>query len=56
MDEAMISALITIVYYAMVAYIAALLVYNLIKTRTWEKELLYLIVLLPFLLRLFRLK
>jgi len=30
--------------------------YNLFKARSWDREILYIIVLLPFLLRLFRLK
>jgi hypothetical protein len=48
--------IITIIYYVLVAYVSVLLIYNLIKTKKWEKEVLYLIVLLPFLLRLFMLK
>lgn len=47
---------VTVLYYLLVAYVSALLVYNLIKSREWEKEILYVIVLVPFLLRLFRLK
>jgi hypothetical protein len=31
-------------------------VWNLVRTRSWEKEVLYIVVLLPFLLRLFHLK
>jgi hypothetical protein len=50
------TSVITFIYYALVAGIAAILLRNLIRTREWEKELLYLLVLLPFLLRLFRLK
>jgi len=49
-------SIITVIYYLLVAYTAVILIYNLIKTKTWEKEALYIIVLLPFLLRLFRLK
>jgi hypothetical protein len=48
--------IITIIYYLLIAYIVILLIVNLIKSRTWEKETLYIIVLIPFLLRLFRLK
>jgi uncharacterized membrane protein len=48
--------LITITYYALVAYVAAILLFNLLKSKSWEKELLYVVVLIPFLLRLFRLK
>ena len=48
--------LITILYYILIAYTVVLLISNLIKSKTWEKEVLYIIVLIPFLLRLFRLK
>jgi hypothetical protein len=48
--------LITIIYYALVAYVSAILVWNLVKSRKWDEEILYIIVLLPFLLRLFHLK
>ena len=51
-----LSGIVTFLYYMIVAYVAAIIVYNLIKSRNWEKEVLYVIVLLPFLLRLFRLK
>lgn len=51
-----VAKLITIIYYCLVAYIAVVLLWNLIRTKSWEKEILYLIVLVPFLLRLFRLK
>ncbi|MEE8386056.1 MAG: hypothetical protein V3S01_09075 [Dehalococcoidia bacterium] len=47
---------VTILYYLLVAYVSALLVYNLVKSREWQKEILYVIVLVPFLLRLLRLK
>ncbi|HYK90194.1 MAG TPA: hypothetical protein VE398_15570 [Acidobacteriota bacterium] len=50
------SGIITVIYYCMVAYIAAILVWNLIKAKRWDKEILYIVVLIPFLLRLFRLK
>ena len=50
------TSVISAVYYALVAYISVILVYCLVKTRNWEKELLYIIVLVPFLLRLFMLK
>lgn len=49
-------SLITFVYYALVGYICVLLAYNFLKSRSREREILYLVVLLPFLLRLFRLK
>jgi len=50
------SALVTIVYYAMTAYVAGLLIWNLIKSKRWQDEILTLIVLVPFLLRILRLK
>ena len=52
----MLAGLITLGYYFLVAYVAMLLLYNLFKARSWDREILYIIVLLPFLLRLFRLK
>ena len=48
--------LITIIYYLLIAYVSVILIYNLIKTKHWQKEILYIVVLIPFLLRLFRLK
>lgn len=48
--------IITILYYALTAYIAALIIWNLVRTKKWQEELLYIIILLPFLLRLLRLK
>jgi hypothetical protein len=47
---------ITFIYYALVAWVSIVLVRNLIRCRHWEKELLYVVVLLPFLLRLLLLK
>ena len=49
-------SIITIIYYCLIAYVSIILIYNLIKSKNLEKEILYIIVLLPFLLRLFRLK
>jgi hypothetical protein len=48
--------IITFLYYVLVAFVAVLIVYNLIKSRKWQDELLYIIILMPFLLRLLRLK
>jgi hypothetical protein len=53
---AILQSFITVLYYVLVGYIAVIMVWNFKKTKDWEKELLYLVVLLPFLLRLFRLK
>jgi hypothetical protein len=47
---------ITIIYWGLVAFASSLMIWNLLRTRNWEKEVLYLVVLLPFLLRLFWLK
>lgn len=50
------STLITISYYLMVAFFSVCFIWNFRKSKNWQQELLYLIVLMPFLLRLFRLK
>ncbi len=47
---------ITFLYYAMTAFIAVLMVWNFIKNRKWQDEVLYIIVLIPFILRLLHLK
>lgn len=51
-----LQTLITVIYYCVVAYVAVILIWNLVRTRKWQEEVLYVIVLLPFLLRLLRLK
>jgi hypothetical protein len=51
-----LQTVITLLYYLMVAFTVVLMIWNFIRTKEREKEVLYLIVLLPFLLRLFRLK
>jgi hypothetical protein len=48
--------IITALYYLMTAFIAVLLVWNFLKRKNWQEEVLYIIVLIPFLLRLLRLK
>ena len=48
--------MVTVLYYALVAFVSLLLVVNLLKSRRWERDVLYVLVLVPFLLRLFRLK
>ena len=48
--------IITWLYYLLVAYVVVLMVWNLLKSRKWQEELLYVVVLLPFVLRLLRLK
>jgi hypothetical protein len=51
-----LQALITLLYYGLVAWAAALLAYNFWRAKSWDREVLYLIVLVPFVLRLLRLK
>lgn len=48
--------MITILYYILVGFVVFLMGWNLIKSKKWQEEVLYVIVLLPFLLRLLRLK
>lgn len=48
--------IISALYYMLVAYIAVLMVWNLLRSKRWQDELLYVIVLIPFVLRLLRLK
>ena len=47
---------VTLLYYALVAFVSVVLVVNLLKSKKWERDVLYVLVLLPFLLRLLRLK
>ena len=53
---AMIAGIITAIYYLLVAYVIVLMVANLLREQSWERELLYVIVFLPLLLRLLHLK
>jgi len=48
--------IITILYYLLTCFIALLLIVNLLRSKKWQEEVLYILVLMPFLLRLFRLK
>jgi hypothetical protein len=48
--------IITILYYVLAAAAAGLIVWNIFKTKKWQEEVLYVVVLIPFLLRLLRLK
>jgi len=52
----LLQGVVTILYYALVAWVVAMMVWNLLRSRDWKEEVLYVIVLVPFLLRLFRLK
>jgi hypothetical protein len=51
-----LQSIVSVLYYILVAYVVVLLVWNLLRSRKWDEEVLYVIVLIPFLLRLFRLK
>jgi len=49
--------LIMIVYYLISAYILAILIWNFIKEKkSWDDMLLYLLVMIPLVLRLLRIK
>ena len=50
------NTIVTILYYLLTAYVTVLLVWNFLKRKSWQEEALYVIVLIPFLLRLLRLK
>jgi len=47
---------VTVLYYLLVAFVAVLLIANLVRSRKWDQDVLYVLVLIPFLLRLLRLK
>jgi hypothetical protein len=51
-----LTTIISAIYYLFIALISVLIIYNLIKTKDWKKEVIYVVILLPFLLRLFFLK
>ena len=50
------NTIVTVLYYLLTAYIAVLLIWNFLKRKNWQEEVLYIIVLIPFVLRLLRLK
>ena len=47
---------VTWLYYLLLVFVSAVLIVNLARSRKWDRDVLYVLVLLPFLLRLFRLK
>ena len=47
---------ISVLYQALIGFVAVLLIWNFIRSKKWEEEILLVIVLLPFLLRFFGLK
>jgi len=50
------NTVVAILYYLLTGYVAVLLVWNFLKGRKAQDEILYVIVLIPFILRLLRLK
>jgi uncharacterized membrane protein len=50
------NTIVTVLYYLLTAYIAILLIWNFLRRKNWQEEVLYIIVLIPFVLRLLRLK
>ena len=52
----LLGGIVTVIYYLLVLLIVFIMIRNLIRTKHWETEVLYIVVLIPFLLRLFRLK
>lgn len=51
-----LQSFISVLYGLLVAFVAVILIWNLIRSRKWEEEILLVIVLVPFLLRLLGLK
>jgi hypothetical protein len=47
---------ITVLYYILTAFFAAVLFWNFVKSKDVQKAILYLVILMPFVLRVFRLK
>jgi len=47
---------VTFLYYLLTACTSLLLMANFLKAKEWQRELLYVIVLVPFVLRLLMLK
>ena len=52
----LIQTFISILYVLLVGFVAALLIWNFIRSRKWEEEVLLILVLVPFLLRFLGLK
>ena len=51
-----LQAMVTVLYYLLVAFVAVMMIWNFVRSKDWKEEVLYVIVLVPFLLRLFMLK
>jgi len=50
------NTIVTVLYYLLTAFVAVMLAWNFLKRKDWQEEVLYIVVLLPFVLRLLRLK
>ena len=48
--------IVTILYYLMATFVAGLIVWNIFKTKKWQEEVLYIVILIPFVLRVLRIK
>ena len=48
--------IIMILYYVITAFFGVVLFWNFVKSKDVQKAILYLIILMPFVLRVFRLK
>jgi len=51
-----IQAFISVLYDVLVAFVAFLLIWNFIRSKKWEEEVLLVLVMVPFLLRFLGLK
>ncbi|MDX9930033.1 MAG: hypothetical protein RBS37_09315 [Bacteroidales bacterium] len=51
-----LNTIISVFYFILAGVIAAGLIYNLIKSKDWKEEVLYILVLIPFLLRVLLMK
>ncbi len=50
------ATVVTVLYYLLTAFVAVMLAWNFLRRKNWQEEALYIIILIPFLLRLLRLK
>jgi len=48
--------IITVLYYLLTGILAVIMIINFFRSKKWQEEVLYILVLMPFLLRLIRLK
>ncbi|HHY10216.1 MAG TPA: hypothetical protein GX528_06590 [Firmicutes bacterium] len=50
------NTIIMLLYYVLAFFIALTLLRTIIKTEDWQEAVLYCLILMPFLLRIFRIK